>query len=83
MSGRSLNADDALSELWRHRSRSGSPLRLSWGDKWCLWWHRRLVVTARVGTGIDQKWLHKFGRCGRWIGCLTAGTVVLANQERR
>jgi hypothetical protein len=31
----------------------------------------------------DKKWLHKFGRCGRWIGCLTAGTVVLANQERR
>jgi hypothetical protein len=30
-----------------------------------------------------KKWLHKFGRCGRWIGCLTAGTVVLANQERR
>jgi len=30
-----------------------------------------------------EKWLHKFGRCGRWIGCLTAGTVVLANQERR
>jgi hypothetical protein len=32
---------------------------------------------------VGEKWLHKFGRCGRWIGCLTAGTVVLANQERR
>jgi hypothetical protein len=39
-----------------------------------------------VGLGvkpIGKKWLHNFGRCGRWIGCLTAGTIVLANQERR
>jgi hypothetical protein len=50
MSGRSINADDAFSELWRQRSRSGSPLRLSWGDKWCLSWHRKLVVTARGNT---------------------------------
>jgi hypothetical protein len=30
-----------------------------------------------------EKWLHNFGQFCRWIGCLTAGTVVLANQERR
>jgi transposase len=23
-----------------------------------------------------QKWLHNFGRCDKWILCLTAGTVV-------
>jgi hypothetical protein len=32
---------------------------------------------------IIEKWLHNFGQFCRWIGCLTAGTVVLANQERR
>ena len=40
------------------------------------------VIIALESMGL-QKWLHKFGRCGRWIGCLTAGTVVLANQKRR
>jgi hypothetical protein len=41
--------------------------------------HREFLEISFRG----KKWLHKFGRCGRWIGCLTAGTVVLANQERR
>jgi hypothetical protein len=30
-----------------------------------------------------QRWLHKFGQCGKWNFCLTTGTLVLANQERQ
>jgi len=41
------------------------------------------ILRQRESLGDVEKWLHNFGRCGRWIGCLTAGTVVLANQERR
>jgi hypothetical protein len=82
MSG-SLNADNAFSELWRQRSRSGSPLRLSWGDKWCLWWHRRLVVTARVGSGIDHV---RCGKCEREYGVNHRSQVVVpwstANHRR-
>ncbi len=29
-----------------------------------------------------QRWLHNFGRCGKWNFCLTTGTLVPANQER-
>ena len=29
-----------------------------------------------------KKWLHNFGRWDEWIVCLTAGTVVPANQEQ-
>ena len=29
-----------------------------------------------------KRWLHNFGRCDEWNFCLTAGTVVPANQER-
>jgi DNA-binding winged helix-turn-helix (wHTH) protein len=31
----------------------------------------------------DVRWLHNFGRCDKWNLCLTARTVVRANQERR
>ena len=30
-----------------------------------------------------QRWLHNFGRRGKWNFCLTTGTLVPANQERR
>ena len=30
-----------------------------------------------------QRWLHNFGRRGKWNFCLTAGTLLLANQERQ
>ena len=30
-----------------------------------------------------QRWLHNFGRRGKWNFCLTAGTLMPANQERR
>ena len=30
-----------------------------------------------------KKWLHNFRRCDEWNLCLTAGTIVPANQERR
>ena len=32
---------------------------------------------------IIERWLHNFGRCDKWNLCLTARTVVRANQERR
>ena len=30
-----------------------------------------------------ERRLHNFGRCGKWNFCLTARTVVLANQEQQ
>ena len=30
-----------------------------------------------------ERWLHNFGRCGKWNFCLTTGTLVPANQERQ
>jgi hypothetical protein len=38
-----------------------------------------LVSLAKKGR---QKWLHNFGQGDEWNLCLTAGTVVPANQER-
>jgi len=32
---------------------------------------------------LDEKWLHNFRQDDEWNLCLTAGTVVPANQERR
>ncbi len=29
-----------------------------------------------------EKWLRSFGQLDKWIVCLTAGTVVPANQEK-
>ncbi|MGO8781517.1 MAG: tetratricopeptide repeat protein [Rhodomicrobium sp.] len=43
---------------------------------------RELEIRERV-LGKEQKWLHNFGRCGRWNFCLTTGTLVPANQERQ
>jgi hypothetical protein len=31
----------------------------------------------------EERWLHNFGRCGKWNFCLTTGTLMPANQERR
>jgi hypothetical protein len=31
---------------------------------------------------VDQKWLRNFAQGDKWNFCLTAGTLVLANQER-
>ena len=39
--------------------------------------------TQRSHVSSCQSWLHSFGRCGRWNVCLTARTVVRANQEKR
>jgi hypothetical protein len=44
-----------------------------------------LLVECKVSADAHQspkKWLHNFGRCNEWNLCLTAGTVVPANQER-
>ena len=30
-----------------------------------------------------ERWLHKFGQGGKWNFCLTTGTLVPANQEKR
>ena len=30
-----------------------------------------------------ERWLHKFGQRGKWNFCLTTGTLMPANQERR
>ena len=30
-----------------------------------------------------ERWLHNFGRRGKWNFCLTTGTLMPANQERR
>lgn len=38
---------------------------------------REAVAEARR----PEKWLRNFGRWDKWIVCLTAGTVVPANQE--
>ena len=46
--------------------------------------YKRGVVSAETElVDVDQKWLHNFRRCDEWNLCLTAGTVVPANQERR
>src|SRR5262245_16309639 len=50
--------------------------------------HRRpkaLLIEMPSGLLTDgcEKWLHNFRRCDEWHLCLTAGTVVPANQERR
>jgi hypothetical protein len=34
-------------------------------------------------VSVRQKWLHNFRQCDEWNLCLTAGTVVPANQELR
>ena len=48
---------------------------------------KRLKLDASLSTILQtlsvKKWLHNFGRCDEWNLCLTAGTVVPANQERR
>jgi hypothetical protein len=45
------------------------------------------ILAAAIGvmneTRRRKKWLHNFGRCDRWNLCLTARTVVRANQERQ
>src|SRR5262245_45364755 len=44
----------------------------------------RNATTGEVDDkAFGQKWLHNFRRCEEWHLCLTAGTVVPANQERR
>jgi hypothetical protein len=48
--------------------------------------HHIYYVGDQDPTGVHipkEKWLHKFRRCDEWNLCLTAGTVVPANQERR
>ncbi len=42
----------------------------------------RTAVAGTVHKHRNQKWLHNFGRWDKWIVCLTAGTVVPANQEK-
>ena len=37
------------------------------------------LVQAR---SVSEKWLRDFGQIDKWIVCLTAGTVVPANQEK-
>jgi leucyl-tRNA synthetase len=32
---------------------------------------------------FGERWLHNFGRRGKWNFCLTTGTLMPANQERR
>src|SRR5262245_44746780 len=45
---------------------------------------RPAVISFALGDPCDlEKWLHNFRRCDEWHLCLTAGTVVPANQERR
>ena len=39
--------------------------------------------TKRTRADGSQRWLHKFGRRGKWNFCLTTGTLMPANQERR
>jgi hypothetical protein len=43
------------------------------------------IRLSEIAPGFDplQKWLHNFRRCDEWNLCLTAGTVVPANQERQ
>ena len=37
----------------------------------------------QTSGNLSERWLHKFGRCGKWNFCLTTGTLVPANQERQ
>ena len=41
------------------------------------------ITKVLYRVNVIKKWLHKFGRCGKWNFCLTAGTLVLANQEQQ
>jgi hypothetical protein len=44
-----------------------------------------IVVRSNLflaGRGMSEKWLHNFRQWDEWNLCLTAGTVVPANQER-
>jgi len=40
-------------------------------------------ILAPEASKLGKKWLHNFRRCDEWNLCLTAGTVVPANQEQR
>jgi hypothetical protein len=44
---------------------------------------RTLFDCKNTNKMSAKKWLHKFGRCGKWNFCLTAGNLALANQEQR
>lgn len=41
-----------------------------------------IVVMDNLPGHKVKKWLRNFGRMDKWIVCLTAGTVVPANQEK-
>ena len=43
----------------------------------------RLNDFLRINRPEIKRWLHNFGRGGKWNFCLTTGTLVPANQERR
>ncbi len=51
--------------------------------------NKQSATTLEMGRNVQkvvartEKWLHNFGRCGRWNFCLTTGTLVPANQERQ
>ena len=34
-------------------------------------------------VAAEERWLHNFGRRGKWNICLTTGTLVPTNQEKR
>jgi hypothetical protein len=44
---------------------------------------RRVLMNERRIARTRVRWLHNFGRCGKWNFCLTTGTLVPANQERQ
>ena len=56
-----------------------------WGDgtEAVLRYFARYVFRVAIAGRriVGQKWLHNFGRCDGWNLCLTAGTVVPANQH--
>jgi hypothetical protein len=37
----------------------------TWGEWWCLWWHKSLVKVARVSWATDRV---KCTKCGREYG---------------
>ena len=45
--------------------------------------HRVTLRRHDLAAEIYLRWLHSFGRLDEWIVCLTARTVVRANQEQR
>jgi len=47
--------------------------------EYAIWQEDPFTIAPKGG----ERWLHNFGRRGKWNFCLTTGTLVPANQERR